>query len=743
MAIIRRVQRIKSFGVYADFRWTPELPVFNRYNLLYGWNYSGKTTLSRVFRCFELKQPHPDFMGAEIKLETEDGKTHESPTYGDGLTLRVFNGDFIRENLSFDDGSTNPILILGQEDIHKQRDLERKKLERERRQTALERKREEVKAIADALEAAKTTRARDIKKTLFLPDYDKTRFGQQINVVSRDVEKYMLSDAEFRRAMTTSLSSDKKPFLARKTFLPTTPFILAGKAKHLLERIVTAKTIMRLADNPEIEEWVKSGRSLHKDSDICEFCGSVLPSDLLNKLAGHFSADYEDLMNDLTLFIQEVEQAASEYLALEDEARFYPEFSLKYASLKTRLEDLLLQRKKTLETLIESLRDKQVKAFSKVQCPLVEDVSDKIRDVIASINLLIDDHNRRTEEFGQLKEAAISLLEKHYAAQFVSEQDFDMKLRSISDLESTIATATADLNGLSGEIVELELEVGRAAKGAEQINFYLRGYFGKEDLQLTATPDKRFHIIRQGIAAKNLSEGEKTAIAFAYFIARLAEKGTDISKTIVVIDDPISSLDANHLFNTVALIRTTLGDCHQLFMSTHNFEFFNLLRDWLSDLEKPSKTLPHKDLKKWRAFLIERYSISQSVIREIPRELILFKSEYHYLFSILHQFTSLTEVDFAQLFNLPNITRRYMEAFGGIMIPSHAGLQKKMEKLFPNAVERERVWKFINHYSHNTSVTRSLTVPDTSECKAVLACCLEAVKQWNKEHYDALVEAIT
>ena len=77
------------------------------------------------------------------------------------------------------------------------------------------------------------------------------------------------------------------------------------------------------------------------------------------------------------------------------------------------------------------------------------------------------------------------------------------------------------------------------------------------------------------------------------------------------------------------------------------------------------------------------------------------------------------------------------------MIPSHAGLQKKMEKLFPNAVERERVWKFINHYSHNTSVTRSLTVPDTSECKAVLACCLEAVKQWKKEHYDALVEAIT
>ncbi|WP_447984951.1 AAA family ATPase [Nitrospira sp. Nam74] len=272
---------------------------------------------------------------------------------------------------------------------------------------------------------------------------------------------------------------------------------------------------------------------------------------------------------------------------------------------------------------------------------------------------------------------------------------------------------------------------------------YLRGYFGKDDLQLTVSPDNRFLITRQGVAAKNLSEGEKTAIAFAYFITRLAEKGADITETTVFIDDPISSLDANHLFNTVALIKTQLVGCRQLFISTHNFEFFNLLRDWLIDVEKPSKTLPHKDLKKWRAFLIQRSSVSQSVIREIPPELILFKSEYHYLFSVLHQFTSLAEVDFAQLFNLPNVTRRYMEAFGGIMIPSYAGLQKKMEKLFPDVAEKERVWKFINHYSHNTTVTRSLTVPDTSECKAVIACCLGAVQRWNKEHYDALLEAIT
>ncbi|MCW5199779.1 hypothetical protein VU05_03595 [Desulfobulbus sp. F1] len=41
--------------------------------------------------------------------------------------FRVFNIDFIRENLSFEDGSAEPILVLGVEDIARQEDLEAKK----------------------------------------------------------------------------------------------------------------------------------------------------------------------------------------------------------------------------------------------------------------------------------------------------------------------------------------------------------------------------------------------------------------------------------------------------------------------------------------------------------------------------------------------------------------------------------------------------------------------------------------
>jgi wobble nucleotide-excising tRNase len=193
-------------------------------------------------------------------------------------------------------------------------------------------------------------------------------------------------------------------------------------------------------------------------------------------------------------------------------------------------------------------------------------------------------------------------------------------------------------------------------------------------------------------------------------------------------------LDANHLFSTYALVKTRLAGCHQLFVFTHSFEFYNLLREWVLEDEKRRKERPQADWKTWSVFLVRRVDDDTAVLEEIPRELLKFKSEYHYLFSKLYRFDSAT-CDFDGLLSLPNVIRRFMEAFGGMMIPLSTGLNGKMERLFPDEIERERVWKFINHYSHNTTITRSLTIPDTSECGAVVEACLKAVQKWNAQYF--------
>lgn len=104
--------------------------------------------------------------------------------------------------------------------------------------------------------------------------------------------------------------------------------------------------------------------------------------------------------------------------------------------------------------------------------------------------------------------------------------------------------------------------------------------------------DKDYRIVLNSNALENseakiiLSDGEKTTLAFAYFLARLKlfYKKKDLKNLVVVIDDPISSLDEQRIYNTTCLVakinqelaREKLSneeDKAQVFVLTHNHTF--------------------------------------------------------------------------------------------------------------------------------------------------------------------------
>jgi wobble nucleotide-excising tRNase len=736
--VIRRIQHIKGFGVFGDFHWPAELPDFKQFNLIYGWNYSGKTTLSRAFRCFEQKLPHVDFADAQVQLKSYDGTVYQLAVPNTAPVFLVFNSDFVRENLSFADGSASPILVLGAEDIAKQETLKAKKAERETLNQSLESNRRSNAGKDEDIEKALKRYARDyIKNPLSKVNYDKRDFEQHVVNCKAKPDDYLLDDAMVAECLKVYGSKDKKTELGVKTVSLSSVSTLKEKARLLLARTVTAnKPIQRLATDPKIEEWVNQGRSLHEDKDKCQFCGQTMPTDLMTHLAGHFSADYDNLIAELRTLASDIELAVAEEITLDHKSDFYAELADRYSDEKIALGKALKSRISALRTLGEALVAKQTKAFSSLECPAMSDPSNEITAAVEAINKTIAEHNGRTADFDKKRQEAFGKLEKHYAALFVRDEKYNETLQRIADLKTTIGEQSKTLGELDTEIRKLEEQLSEAAKGAERINELLAAYFGKNDLRVVVSAEKRFQIVRSSVVAKNLSEGEKTAIAFAHFITRVQDGRHPLGDTRIVIDDPISSLDANHLFNTYALIKTQLAGCRQLFLSTHSFEFFNLIREWVADEENMKK--PQAEWKKWSVFLVKRTDAGTAVLAEIPKELLKFKSEYHYLFSTLYHFDKAGAGDFDCLLSLPNVVRRFMEAFGGIMIPLSKGLQGKMERIFQDEVVRERVWKFINHYSHNTTITRSLTIPDTSECKSVVQACLKAVQDWDSEYFKDL-----
>lgn len=101
-----------------------------------------------------------------------------------------------------------------------------------------------------------------------------------------------------------------------------------------------------------------------------------------------------------------------------------------------------------------------------------------------------------------------------------------------------------------------------------------------------------YEIVREnGTVAENLSEGERNFIAFLYFYHRVrgSMNSEELKEKIVVIDDPVSSMDSTALFIVSAIVREMINVCRnnteylnpqvpgdyikQLFILTHNVYF--------------------------------------------------------------------------------------------------------------------------------------------------------------------------
>lgn len=294
------------------------------------------------------------------------------------------------------------------------------------------------------------------------------------------------------------------------------------------------------------------------------------------------------------------------------------------------------------------------------------------------------------------------------------------------------------------EIKEIELKLLDAVKGAEQINKYLMKYFSR-DILIQANEAGQFNLMRGSQPAINLSEGEKTAIGFAYFMTSLVHNGNVLADTIVCLDDPISSLDSNHLFNTYAFIKDIFYKidlspgaerhqclCKQLFISTHNYELLNLIKDWFNKIGKG----------KFSFYAVERNN-DESKLKAMPKLIHSFKSEYVYLFSIIYSFHLNPNDEFVHLYGLPNIIRRFIETFSAFKFLSVNNIDENLDQLIADAASCEKVRKFVHYNSHSLDTTRMLQMPNLSECIDIIDVVLEALKGVDETHYNALCDSTT
>ena len=129
---------IPKFALFNEFLWDKTIgkdTIFKTVNIIYGRNYSGKTTLSRIFRCVEKGEIHRHYLDAKFSISLSDKRSlsqNNLTSVPDDIKVRVYNADFVKDNLSWlhnDDGTIKPFTLLGSINVEldtKIKDIEEK-----------------------------------------------------------------------------------------------------------------------------------------------------------------------------------------------------------------------------------------------------------------------------------------------------------------------------------------------------------------------------------------------------------------------------------------------------------------------------------------------------------------------------------------------------------------------------------------------------------------------------------------
>lgn len=756
--MLKKIHKIRNFGVFRDIpagNQPNAMPEFGTINLIYGWNYSGKTTLSRAFACLETDKKHPDYSAAQVSFEGKEGALH-GPDTDTSIKVRVYNEDFRKANLRWDgegghdEGDIKPIVVFGESNIAAQKNLESERAKLKSINSELGQVKSQKSEIESKIQTAKTTTARSIARALSLTNFTKKHLNSIILKWGAKTIPEPMNEEEVAAARAIA-TGEVKPVLPHLVFT-CAPLddLWARAASAFATSLVSTATINALVADPITNRWVGEGMALHRERSHCAFCENSLSADRIAALNAHFSRAHEELRIEIGGLIEALK---ARRLVLDEtpyiEAAFYKDFYAERRAIAGKIAAMRTTFNTALDAMIGKLEAKRNAPFSALEINVQMPDVPHLMNTIAKFGDLIQRHNDRTNNFEAEKETAKKQLIDHYSA-------VEMRASNLRSLEFQIGWADGLLKILERKIGQSETDITRlnnelssARNAADQINRTLKQFFGKDDISINPTDDDRFRLMRGAEPAKNLSEGERTAIAFCYFVASLFNEQSGIAGTIVYIDDPISSLDANHLFHMNAFIKETFykkirgknnvgHECkaQQLFISTHNLEFFHLVHDWAGTGTKASEFR--------RSYMVERVDTSVHTISRIvecPDTIHKYKSLYLLCYHQLKQFIAVPKDDAMTLFNIGNVARRFLEGYLHVRYLEHHSIEANLPNLIADPVNRERVRKFVHSHSHTLTSGAGMTLPDMSEASNILNIIIDAVKEDDPKHYAALERA--
>ena len=739
--MIKRINKIKSFGVFSNYTRNSDLRDFEEKNIIYGWNYSGKTTVSRLISYLDkTTQIDDDYETAEFEVELSDGKKiNDTNRYESTLLIKVFNSDFIKNNLHFDSNDeerkiTGIKFAVGDTgDILDQ--IREKEGYIEKANTVIEHIGEPI-GIFNSFDRKFTEQAKNLTEILNLGrNFTKRNIENYINLWSeKDFSDFIIEDEKELSRIKTNATAQNTGIVINTEAIPKTSFttLLADVELILKKEPTKSNEDELLSSDNDLYNWARAGLNIYttkrKDLKKCAFCGSSLLDKRLQDLNAFYSNEASKVKNEIEQLKTKIDSEKSKFTNLEwskkSENDLAQSVQSDFIQKKNEYNQVLQSYNNLLELLSEKLDEKvENSLFIPMGLGTIDSsANDAITDWINSVQQIFIQSNNIINEFEQRQNNAKEKYKEHYIASFLINENYKKLEEKKIIAEKRIEKIKQRTAQKDAEIKELKNRLDSVDKGKEELNNFIKLFLNREDLIINVTDDKYFVLNRNGKIATHLSDGEKMAIAFSHFMVilkSLKDEGK-LKDYIIFIDDPISSLDANHIAQVYSLINSfffqkgldadnpeKLCNCfHQLFISTHNFEFFSFLRDanYINKKKKVKEGDKTVEKPSCNYYYLRKINKTDSSIDNMPKSLSTYKSEYVYLFSEIERFKNENYPE-ERAYMMPNIVRRFLEIYSLMKLPGNRNeIDNRLKILFENKFTE---LKILHNFSHFTSFDRA------------------------------------
>lgn len=550
--------------------------------LIYGLNGAGKSAIGEVIHGRSVN----DQAFAHCQVETTGTGPFRHLVYNHAFVSRVI-------------GETLPgIFTIGEFDTAKQQEIDKREVENVGLEAQQAKQAERVESARKLVDAQSTRGIEEIWKAYGLGK--KTKLAELLTGYGRDKKKFF---DDLRKSATdpaTPLDTmerleqrwdDASGTEASKSTLQVDLSGLADiEIDSLWAETIEVSSTSRLA--PMIAklgngDWVDEGQAYVKDNH-CPFCQQKLPHDFMEELT-------KLLEGERKAKVDKMEELVSNYALRLDRLQ---------DSMKNVFDDAIT--KDTGLELAWSKLEGQMKANLALMRAKRDEPSDPVviksidheemTSALTRVNAKVADFNQRILDRGgeraRIKTMFYQVLWADRAEAYASHD------AAIAPLTAQLAAETASndaivarINANTARLAELRQSQTGVDASVESINSHLKA-LGIDSywIKRKEGAGQLYCLARRNDAnstAQSLSEGEKTLVSFLYFVELI--KGThekdgaaDVGKTIVVIDDPISSLSQNFIYDVATIIQHQLikppdgaPKVRQVIVLTHNLFFFH------------------------------------------------------------------------------------------------------------------------------------------------------------------------